>query len=191
MPARPGPGKAVDAQGAPAVDPTKNVLDLVEATVERLDDLLEAAVKRLDDLRALDHDHIRQLAEMRAAHDRELRLAEASRVDAIRAVDIAAVQRASEVSADQAKALADQVAASAEAMRNQVDAAATAAQIGLTDALQPMKADIADLRRAQYEAQGVKAQTGDTRLNVGAVLGAVSVLLVLVFGVASVALALR
>jgi hypothetical protein len=85
--------------------------------------------------------------------------------------------------------------------------------------------DIADLRRAQYEAQGQKtqvvetrnaaedlkpmfdqlqqliiaqaaagggrAQVAETRLNLGAVLGGVSVLLVLVFGVLSVFLAVR
>jgi hypothetical protein len=33
----------------PVVDPTKNVLDLVEAAVKRLDNLFEAGVKRLDE----------------------------------------------------------------------------------------------------------------------------------------------
>jgi len=168
------PGIGVDSRGGPVIDPTKNVLDLVTA-----------AVKRLDDLRALDHDHIRQLAQMRADHDRELREAEAKRIDAIRAVDVAAVQRSAEVSADQAAALAAQVAASAEAMRAQVAAAATAAQIALTEALRPMQVDIADLRKAQYEAAGNKQQSGDSRLTLSAVIAGLSVLVVLFFGAAT------
>src|SRR5688572_11724945 len=37
---KPGPG--VDAQGQPVIDPTKNVLDLVEAAMRRQDDLRHA-----------------------------------------------------------------------------------------------------------------------------------------------------
>jgi hypothetical protein len=151
------PGEATD--GRPAVDPTKNVLDLVTAAVLRQDDLRKAS-----DL----------LAEVRAAHANELRLIETARLDAIRAVDQGQIQRAAEVSAQQATTLAAQVATSAEAFR-----------ISLAASLEPIQKDIADLRRVQYEQAGQRAQVGESRLNIGAVLGGISVLLVLVFGIAS------
>jgi hypothetical protein len=133
-------------------DPTQNVLDLVHA-----------AVTRLDDLRTLESAHIREVAEIRFTHAREMRQAEALRLDAIRAVDVGAVNRAAEVATTQAATLAAQVATSAETLRTQVAAAASAATIALAAALEPVQKDIADLRRAQYEAQGQKTQVVETR----------------------------
>lgn len=158
------PGPGVDASGRPVVDPTQNVLDLVEA-----------AIKRQDDLRNAESRHVREIAGLRAEYTAELRKAETARIDAIRAVDVSAVNRAAEVSAQQATALASQVAISAETLRTQVAAAATAANVALAAALEPIQKDIADLRRAQYEAQGVKSNVGEQRLNVGALLGGLAV----------------
>jgi hypothetical protein len=159
------PGPGVDRQGNPVIDPTKNVLDLVTA-----------AIARQDDLRAAADRHVREMADLRADYDAQLRRAETARIDAIRAVDVGAVNRAAEVSAQQATTLAVQVAQSAETLRTQVAAAATAATVALAAALEPIQKDIADLRRAQYEAQGVKAQSGDSRLNLGAVVSVVGAL---------------
>ena len=169
----------VDAQGRLVLDdPTKNVLDLVNAAIKRQDDLRDGADR-----------HAREIAALYAAHGAEMRKAESARIDAIRAVDVGAVNRAAEVSAQQASTLAVQVATSAETLRTQVAAAATAATVALAAALEPIQKDIADLRRAQYEAQGVKANVGETRLNIGAVFGAISLLLVLVFGITGLLLA--
>lgn len=158
--AKPRPGEAVDAKGHAVIDPTQNVLDLVTA-----------AIKRQDDLREVESRHIRDIAELRAKYDRELRESESARIDAIRAVDVAAVNRAAEVSANQATILASQVATSAEAVR-----------VTLAAALEPIQKDIADLRKTQYEQAGQRAQVGESRLNVGAILGGLSLLLVLTFG---------
>jgi len=158
-----GPGPGVDAQGRPVIDPTQNVLDLVEA-----------AIKRQDDLREKDAEHIREIIGIRAEYDEKLREAESDRIDAIRAVDVGAVNRAAEVAATQATVLAAQLQATAEAART-----------GLVAALEPIQKDIQDLRKAQYEIAGAKANVGETRLNLGAVLGGLSVLLVLVFGTLS------
>jgi hypothetical protein len=130
-----------------ATDPTRNVLDLVSATE-----------RRQDDLRELEAKHVRELSQLRADHAEKLRLGEAARIDAIRAVDVGAVNRAAEVATTQAATLASQVAVSAETLRTQVAAAASAATIALAAALEPVQKDIADLRRAQYEAQGQKTQ---------------------------------
>lgn len=167
------PGPSGDRYGAPVTDPTKNVLDLVNA-----------ATQRQDDLRGLESKHLRELADLRAHYDARLREAETARIDAIRAVDVGAVNRAAEVSATQAQTLATQVAVSAETLRTQVAAAATAASTALSAALEPIQKDIADLRRAQYEAQGQKTQVIETRdvntaktLNVNTVMAVMSVLL--------------
>ena len=167
------PGPGVDRHGTPVVDPTRNVLDLVAAAIERQDDLRELEAK-----------HLRELADLRALYDAKLREAETARIDAIRAVDVGAVNRAAEVSATQAQTLATQVTVSAETLRTQVAAAATAASTALSAALEPIQKDIADLRRAQYEAQGQKTQVVETRdtsaatrLNVNTVMAVISVLL--------------
>ena len=173
-------GVHTDAQGGPVIDPTQNVLDLVNAAIERQDDLRQVEVR-----------HVRELIAVRASYDERLRVTETARIDAIRAVDVGAVNRAAEVSAQQATTLAAQVATSAETLRTQVAASAVAATATLSAALEPIQKDIQDLRKAQYEAQGVKAQTGETRLNVGAILGGLSILLALVFGVASLWMASR
>lgn len=136
-----------DEPATPVIDPTANVLNLVEA-----------AIKRQDDLRTAESRHVREVALLRAEYAGELRQAETERINAIRQVDVEAVQRAAEVQANQQTILANQVSAAAEAMRTQVAAAATAAATALGAALEPIIKDIADLRRAQYEAQGQKTQ---------------------------------
>lgn len=145
------PGMAVDHTGGPVVDPTKNVLDLVQA-----------AVRRQDDLREMEGSHRHEVDQIRSEHAAVLRYTEAGRLDAIRAVDVNAVQRAAEVQATAASALAATVAASAEAMRTQVAAAATAAAGAQAVALEPITKAIEDLRRSQYESQGQKNQVVET-----------------------------
>jgi hypothetical protein len=148
----------------PVVDPTQNVLDLVEAAVQRLDDLREAEAA-----------HHREVSQIRAEHAKELRQIETDRLDAIRAVDVGAVQRAAEVQATQAGALAAQVVATADAFR-----------VSLAAALEPIQKDIRDLRDAQSRTVGGRDQGSDTRTNISALIAAVGVALILVFGVLTV-----
>jgi hypothetical protein len=136
----------------PAVDPTKNVLETIEAVVSRQDDLRNAESR-----------HLHQIGKLREHFNHELREAETARIDAIRAVDVGAVNRAAEVSATQAATLAVQVATSAEALRAQVEAARQQTATALAAALEPIQKDIQDLRRAQYEAQGQKTQGVETQ----------------------------
>jgi hypothetical protein len=147
-----GQGPATDRENQPVIDPTANVLQLVEA-----------AIKRQDDLRDSEAKHLREILSLQATFAEQFRHAESARLDAIRAVDVGQVQRAAEVQATQAQTLAQQVAVSAETLRTQVAAAAQAAAIALAAALEPVQKDIADLRRAQYEAQGQKTQVVETR----------------------------
>lgn len=108
----PRAGIAIDAQGVPAVDPTKNVLDLVLAAVKRIDDVLELTVKRQDDLRAaqaaleeLRYSTIKENIALRADNDEKLRKAESGRLDAIRIVDTNNVTVANERAGATATAL--------------------------------------------------------------------------------------
>ena len=77
-------GVAVDAQGGAVIDPTENVLALVQAAVNRQDDLRIAADKFME----AELMHVRLTEELRASHQRELGEKEANRLDAIRQVDV-------------------------------------------------------------------------------------------------------
>jgi len=81
----PPTGLGVDATGGPVIDPTANVIALVEA-----------GMKRQDDLRNMEAAHVREVMALRAEHEAEMRAAEKQRVDAVRAVDVAASDRAAE-----------------------------------------------------------------------------------------------
>lgn len=173
-------------------DPTENVKAIVAAEGRRQDDLRDMQTGHDRELRNAELKRIDEIAALRAVHVREMRQAETDRIDAIRAVDVGAVNRAAEVSATQATTLATQVATSAEALRGQVEAARQQTATALAAALEPIQKDIQDLRRAQYEAQGVRAQTvetrdvrGETRLNVNLLLsialGAVAVITLVLY----------
>jgi hypothetical protein len=196
-------GPATDALGGPVIDPTKNVLDLVDSETRRQDNLREAESRHVREIIHLrgqettkEMEATQYVERLRAEHARELRRAEAARIDAIRAVDVGAVQQAAQVQATQATTLAAQVATSAETLRTQVAAAASAATIALAAALEPVQKDIADLRRVQYEAVGTKAQVVDTReskassgLVIGLVISGVAMVIGLLVLLVAVAVA--
>jgi hypothetical protein len=180
-------GPATDRFNAPVIDPTKNVLDLVQA-----------AVLRQDDLRIAGERHTAEMRVMRRHYEERLQKAESDRIDAIRAVDVAAVQQAAQAAEARATALAAQVAASAEAMRVQVAAAAQAAATSLAAALEPIIKDIADLRRNMYEQQGQKQQVVESRDSGGAIgawvglaVGVAALLVSVVVAAVTIALTVR
>jgi hypothetical protein len=163
------PGPGVDRFGAPVIDPTKNVLDLVRAAIGRQDDLRESESRHIRELAAVraEYDKLirtadREQAGLRAAYEEKLRTQESARIDAIRAVDVGAVTRAAEVSATQAATLATQQQASADALRGQVEQARIATADALAQALAPITKSIEDLRAAQYQQQGEKSSKVET-----------------------------
>jgi hypothetical protein len=179
-------GLGVDASGGPVVDPTTNVLNLVDAAIQRQDDLRESEAA-----------HQREMAQLRADYGEKLRNAESARIDAIRKVDVEAVQRAAEVQAAQAQALATQVTVSAETLRTQVLATSEQGNVRLVATLEPIQKAIDDLRRAQYEAQGQKTQIvetqargGGTALWVGLVVAGTAVIVTLMIGLLGLVLTL-
>lgn len=148
------PGVGVDSRGGAVIDPTANVLSLVEAAVKRLDDLRTADTRRQDDLRKQAEKHAAEVLRLTSAFQEQLREAEAKRIDAIRAVDVNAVAVASARASDQATVLAAQVQTSADALRSLVatSAATLAAQQAAGNA--EFGKRLSELERTKYEGAG-------------------------------------
>jgi hypothetical protein len=166
------PGIAVDSRGGGVIDPTKNVLDLVEAAIRRQDDLrsasektLQAKLEAVEKIVELRDEHAKEFAEslakkldeeakLRADFTEKLANAESKRIDAIRSVDVAAVAVASQRAADQATVLATQVAQSAEALRNLVANTAATVATSQQQLASSLSARLTTLEQAGYQAQG-------------------------------------
>jgi murein DD-endopeptidase MepM/ murein hydrolase activator NlpD len=138
----------------PNVDPTANVLQLVEAANLRQDDLRKADSRRLEDLRIAETKRLDEVSELRATHIKELNAAEAKRIDAIRAVDVAAVATASERASQQASVLANQVSISAETLRTLVASTATAQAQSQAQFSSQINERLALLEKSQYKGEG-------------------------------------
>lgn len=145
-------GPATDIIGNQVRDPTENVLDLVNA-----------AVDRLDDLRKSGEEHTEQLAKLREQHSVELRIAEAARIDAIRRVDTEAVSVAAQTASAAAVALQGQVANAAEAVRNTLEATRVATEQRLAAALNPITETIALLQANLYAQQGERQAASEDK----------------------------
>ena len=114
---RPRPsGLPIDSSGGPTIDPTANVIALVQAEKERSDDLREWEIKYFDAVTI----HLKEISGLRAEHMKELRANDIERNANIRQVDITnqsaaaaqtqvAIQTLAKTSADTAAALAKQL----------------------------------------------------------------------------------
>jgi len=135
-------------------DPTKNVLQLVEAAVKRIDDLQKAESRRLEDLRISEIKRVDELMALRCIYEDKLTVAEAKRIDAIRAVDVAAVSTATERATVQAQMLAAQVSTSAETLRALVASTAAAAATQQAQIQSALTERIAALEKSLYLGAG-------------------------------------
>jgi len=171
MPKNRPSGIATDSSGGPVVDPTKNVIDLNEASVKRLDDLrtMESYYgKQVADLRTKRTD---DLAELRGKHYRELRVSEAGRIDAILISIAETAQLTSAAAETRATTLANQVTNSADTLRNQVADAAQASNDTLDRRFDPIQKSIEEIRRFQFETQGGKTSVNESHANWGMWIG--------------------
>jgi hypothetical protein len=122
------PGIGVDAQGGAVIDPTKNVLNLVEREIKRLDDMSDLRAQLVDEkIMRMD-----QVATLRAEHAKEIRESESNRLNAIRQEDVLNASTAAERAGEAIRTLATQTAANQEANRNAVTASASALASQLT-----------------------------------------------------------
>lgn len=152
---------AVDASGGPAIDPTPNVLDLVEAANKRQDDLREAScrwvatrcesLEKLSDLRAA---HNREISDIRSSHSREMRRAEAERLNSIRQVDVTAVKTEADRALAAIQTLAATTATNAENLRNALNATATTIANQTASTVSALSERIAALEKSSYEGKG-------------------------------------
>jgi len=165
-------GTGVDSQGGPVIDPTKNVLDLVEAgsiaakaqlslNMKMTHREIKLHVQRLDDLREMQEKHFEQRLRTEAEHAKELRVAESNRLDAINAVNTTSVAEAAKVVAAGQLALAKQAQDIAEATRLATQTLATTVAEASATSIAPLSAGLQEVQRRQYEQQGAKAQTID------------------------------
>lgn len=145
-----------------SIDPTYNVLQLVETAVERLNDLRSADRHSNKEMISLNKEiislHISYWDKLRTS-DEKLSLAESKRIDAIRAVDVGAVAIASERSNQQATVLANQVAASADTLRSLVATTAATVATQFQTVTNQLMEKIALLEKSQYVGIGKERVT--------------------------------
>jgi len=156
-----GLGLGVDSSGGPVVDPTANVLQLVEAANRRQDDLRSAqnelireqnrATKELMDVHAA---HQAEVARLRAEHIKELGAMESNRLNAIRQVDVTAVRTEADRSLGAIQTLAAQTATNAETLRTALVNTAQTIAASTSATVAALSERIAALEKSSYEGVG-------------------------------------
>ena len=153
----PPPGFPVDSGGNLTVDPTKNVLDLVRAAVDRIDDLAAMRLQLQDEkVSSLRREQIMQaeIGRLRADNQEKLDMLEAKRLDAVRQVDQLAVKTEADRSAAAITALASTAATTAETLRNAVNTSASNLATQLDRTVTAITERIAALEKSSYEGMG-------------------------------------
>lgn len=176
-------GYAVDRFGGPVRDPTRNVLDLVEAAIKRQDDLREMASmhnREMSQFRTVFDDKIDQ---MRAEFAEKLAGKESERLDSIRAVDQATVQQRATVYEQQVQALAKAASETAETLRKQVESTALASDTKNDAKFAEVTRALAALQEAQFRTAGGKEQVTETRASLTAAQGIIGTVLAVVAAV--------
>jgi hypothetical protein len=145
-------GMGVDSSGGPVIDPTQNVLDLVEAAVQRLDDLSILRDKHFHDIISLEREHNKQIWTLQM-----------DRLEAVRNVDVGAVSTAANTAEARATTLANQVAAAAEAMRVAAEATRMTFTDTLNSAIKPLADAISVIQQWMNQQTGQRAQVVEQR----------------------------
>jgi CO dehydrogenase/acetyl-CoA synthase gamma subunit (corrinoid Fe-S protein) len=132
------------------IDPSKNVLDLVEAAIKRIDDmgdlrarLADAQIQRMEDL-----------AKLRAEYSKDIRHLESDRLDKIRSVDVANAAATAAQLLSAVTTLATTQQATAETLRNQVAATASAVASQTERVINPIIERLSLLERATASTSG-------------------------------------
>jgi len=182
-------GITVDAMGRPAVDPTKNVLDLVEAKGKATDEALLAAVKRLDDLAEERYKHLHEVEaaelkridevlKLRVDFTMQLAIAEAKRIDANLSV-VESTGRARDDSLFQGLAqLAERVAA-VEKTQNEAYGRSRVADPLMDNSLREIKGMLIDRANVSGKGQGMSMMMGYILTAIAAISSGVAIVLAL------------
>lgn len=153
----PSNGMAVDALGAIAYDPSENVKDLMDASVQALmerqnllADICDEKIKRLES----EVGNADKMAILRASHNTEIRHMESDRVDKIRSVDVANAAATAAQLLSAVTTLASTAQATAETLRNQVAATAAAVASQTERIINPIVERVAVLEKSSYRGEG-------------------------------------
>ena len=119
-----GSGLGVDYRGRPVVDPTENVIALVEGNAKAAAALREADNRYYDEVMK----NLKEMSNLRAQHQRELDGAESARLDSIRKVDREDGNRTALSAQNAITTLATTTNTMAETLRNQVATVAGVAE---------------------------------------------------------------
>lgn len=145
-------------------DPTYNVLQLVNAAVQRLNDISELTEKKNEKIDTLND----KIMDLHVMYGEKLSIAESKRIDAIRAVDVGAVAIASERAVAQATVLANQVSQSAETLRTLVATTASSAAQQFQQVTSQLMDRISQLEKSQYEKTGLSGVAPEVLSRLGA-----------------------
>lgn len=165
------PGAGVDSEGRAVVDPTANVIALVEANSVTAAQLRKADRKYND----AQFSHLREIAKLRAANAETLRTSDLDRLDKTRQVDVLAASASAAALATAVQTLANTADRNADALRNLVNATAqtmakqtsdlAATLSAATDSLvKDINARIAELQKTSYTGAG-KSTVADPQMD--------------------------
>jgi hypothetical protein len=146
-------GKGVAAAGAPAIDPTANVIALNEAAGRRQDDLRNL----MNALTEAKLAHLAEIVRLNAEHAREINSMESNRLNSIRQVDVLAVNTAADRAAQAIAALAATTAANAENLRNALNTTAQTIATQTANTVSAITERISALEKSSYEGKGKQA----------------------------------
>lgn len=163
-------GLPVDISGGPTIDPTENVLNLVDAANQRQDDLrgserryFDAAIAHVKELATLRAEYQEKILALQADFQSRLDAAESARIDSIREVDrLAMVNTATQSRAETATLAATQ-AAQAETLRAAVAGTATTLQAQVTSSNEAFNKRLTLVEQSIYEGMG-KSRVEDPQL---------------------------
>jgi hypothetical protein len=110
-------GLGVDASGGAVVDPTANVIALVEARADAAASLREADLKFADS----QAEHLKEIGELRAVHAKEIRELDTIRLEKVREVDQLSYRTETERAQTAIRALADSQAQATETLRKTME----------------------------------------------------------------------
>lgn len=148
----------------PVIDPTTNVIALVEANAKSASQLRESDIKFND----AQSSHLKEISNLRAVHQETLRTSDLDRLDKTRQVDVLAASASAAALATAVQTLASTADRNADALRNLVNAtAATMAKqtsdqaatlSAATDSLvKDINVRIAELQKSSYTGAGKQA----------------------------------
>lgn len=133
----------MENKDGPPFDPTRNVLQLVEA-----------AVKRLDDIQMLQMHGLNAKLDAHIEYERQLSKAEKGRIDAIREMDSKAIEVASAQARESAGMLAKQLTTSIGGLREFIETVQASSLSQRNLLVEQLSERISALEKNQYQVQG-------------------------------------